>query len=288
MRRRYAWLLLGPSVALLAGLAIYPTIYLLRLSVSQQYLTKPWIPVAFVGLANLKQFFADSYLARAILVTSVFTALSLAFELVLGLALAYLLSRPLPLAGLVRPIITLPVMVMPVVAGLTWRLILNDSYGPLNRLLAVLHLPPQIWLGTKWALPSIVLVEVWQWMPFSALVFYVGLRSVPAELWEASAVDGAGKARTFFSIILPNLRWCAVTIALFRIADLFKAFDKIYVLTGGGPGTQTLTASLYVYKKAFVDFDMGYSSALAMLMLVLATIILLPLARRMKGGAQRA
>ncbi len=278
--RNTAFILIAPAVGLLGILSVYPLLYSLFLATRRYFLTKPWVDRSFVGLGNFSRLLADPYFLKAVAVLAKFALSAVTIEMAIGLALALLLVRWAKGRHLVKVLMLLPMMMVPVVAGLVWRLILNPNYGPANWFLGQLGVSGPVWLGPRLALTSVIGAEVWQWMPFSLLIFTVALGSVPKELYEEAAVDGASRLQTFLYVTLPRLRQPAAVILVFRLADAFKSFDKIFVMTGGGPGINTQTPALYNYYKGFVDFDMGYAASISFVLLITMLVMAAPLIRR--------
>jgi len=280
LKRRPHVLALAPALAALAALAVYPTVYLARLAVSD------WTPAApvpvLVGMKHLRRALLDDvFFWKSVGLTLLYTALALAAELSLGLALALLLvghPRPGPTYRgdeppgawfpLLRAALGVPMTLTPVVVGLSWRILFDPDLGPLNRLLGAVGITGPAWVADpRWALVSLVLVDVWQWTPFMVLALGAALSQVPRDLYEAAAVDGASRLTTLRHVTLPGLRRAIAAAALLRTVDLFKAFDVIFIVTEGGPGTATETLNLYVFR-VLRRFDIGYAAALGLCLLV--------------------
>ncbi|MEJ2642170.1 MAG: sugar ABC transporter permease [Desulfosarcinaceae bacterium] len=143
-----------------------------------------------------------------------------------------------------------------------------------------------MWLSPRLAFFSVVLAETWQWLPFSILLFGVGLAAIPKAYYEAAAVDGATPWLTFRRITLPNLKWVLGLVVIFKFSDAVKAFDTLFVMTGGGPGIATQTLALYLHKTGFVHFDMGHAAMLSLLLLAVTLLLIWPLLRRTAPGGQ--
>jgi multiple sugar transport system permease protein len=274
--------LLGPALILLGILSIYPLYNIINLALHRYNLARPWVPRDFLGLGNFIDFFSDDLLGQSLLVTVKFGLATVGIELLVGFAVAWLLSRQLRGSGIFRIIFLIPMMIVPVVGGLTWRLMLNTNYGVVNWLLAHLGMDPQVWLGTDWALFSIITAEVWHSMPFAILIFTVALQQIPRQYYEAAAMDGASPWLTFVKITLPNLRWAILIVAIFKLSDAIKAFDIIFTLTGGGPGITTQTLAVYIQRTAFTHSELGYAAALSFLMLVISFVLMYPLIKRLR------
>jgi multiple sugar transport system permease protein len=247
-------------------------------------LARPWVPRLFIGWNNYLKFLQDPILLKSLFVTAKFALATVSIQLVAGLLIALLLNQKVRGSHFFRVLFFVPMMTVPVAVGLAFRLILNDGYGAANWVLKILGFSPVYWLGSDLALFSVILAETWQWLPFSILIFSVALVAIPKTYYEAAAIDGASSWFTFCRITLPNLKWAIFIIAIFKLSDAIKAFDVIYIMTGGGPGISTQTLSLYLCKTGFVDFEMGYASALSFLLLAVSMFIFLPL---MHGLMQR-
>jgi len=233
-----------------------------------------YIPKSFVGLSHFVRLFQDEFFWSAMSVTFRFLAFVVLIEFFLGLFLALILSREIKGRSIIRSLFLLPMMLAPVVVGLIWRFILNDEVGILNYFFSLIHLPAQSWLGdVNTALGAIMLVDIWQWTPFMILVLLAGLQSLPDEPFEAARIDGASAWQTFKFITIPLLKPAILIALLFRTIDAYRIFDIIYVMTYGGPKTSTEPLSLYVYRNGFRHYDMGYTAALSLVMLVIIIAI---------------
>lgn len=265
-----AYLLVLPATIILGGLTLYPFGFMIYLSVHRWKASLAYIPKSFVGSSHFVRLFQDEFFWSAMSVTFRFLVVVILVEFFLGLFLALLLNRRIRGRRLIRALFLLPMMLTPVVVGLIWRFILNDEVGILNYFFSIIHLPAQAWLGdVNTALQAIMLVDVWQWTPFMILVLLAGLQSLPGEPFEAAKVDGASAWQTFRFITIPLLKPIILIALLFRTIDAYRIFDKIYVMTYGGPKTSTEPLSLYVYRNGFRHYDMGYTAALSLVMLII-------------------
>jgi multiple sugar transport system permease protein len=254
-----------------------PLAYAIWVSLTSWYLGSP-APARFVGLANYATLAGDPRVWHAAWVTFYFTGLALALELSLGLAIALYLNREFAGVGVVRTVLLLPLSVTPVAIALVWAMMFNPSLGMLNYALSLVGLPPLLWASDPLtALPSLVLVDVWQWTPMVVLLLLAGLQTIPAEILEAAALDGASGFRFVRRIQLPLIRPHLAMAAVFRVILLLKTFDLIYVITQGGPADATETLNLYTYQVGMVYFQMGYGSALAVVLLGLIMVLSLAL-----------
>lgn len=277
-------LLLLPALALVLGVFLWPLLRYGWLSLQASSVLTGLLPVPNGG-ANWQRLLADARFWQDAAQTLRFAGLSLALELLLGLALALLLHRPLPRRGLVRAVVLLPWALPTTVMALGWRWILNDPFGPLNGLLQSLGLPAYGFLSqpaTTWLFT--VLADVWKTTPFVALLLLAGLQAMPGELEEALRLEGAGPWQRLRRLTLPLLAPYLLLAALFRLAQALGVFDLIQVLTGGGPASSTESLALYAYLNAMRFLDFGYAATLMLgmfaLVLGLSTLVLLSQALR--------
>ncbi len=274
-RRRLAPILfVAPAVILLVVVNIFPFVYSLRNSFLDWEMTTP-APPRFIFLGNYGQaLFADPRFWNSALNTAILVVAGVAIELAGGTIVAWALHR----VGRIRPLLValllLPVMIAPIIAGFQWRIILNDQYGPLNWVLAQLGLPHPAWLADpNVALLAILLTDVWQWTPFMILLVLSGLQAIPNDVEEAAVTDGASAWQFFWRIAVPIILPIIVVSVLIRFMDIFKTFDFVAMLTGGGPGSRTETLSWYTYLQGFSFFNVGYAAALSYLQLIVITIV---------------
>lgn len=267
------YLFLMPTVITLVLITIYPLLFSLWMSLNNYELGVPGGLVSFAGLQNFADALRSSLFYEAFMYTIIFTFGAVGIEFVLGIGIALLLTRKFKGLGFVRTIITLPMMVTPVAAGLIWKLIFV-SFGLVNYFLRVLGLPTKIWLQDPvWSLPVCIVVDVWQWTPFMVLVFLAGLLILPSEPFEAAIIDGASRLQMFRHLTLPMLRHLILTVVLIRMMDALKAFDMIYVLTGGGPGNKTEVLSLHIYLTGLKWGHLGYAAAMSFIILIVIIVI---------------
>ncbi len=282
-QRRFAMLMGIPALIVLLILVAPILFYILKNSFYDITLTVPR-PPEFVGGANYAAVFKDTRFLNALKNTGILLVLGISIQSILGLIIALLLNRDFRFKRLAITLLAIPIMITPVVAGFNWRMIYNEHFGPLNFILNALHISE----GISWtadpsvALYSILIVDIWQWTPFVALILLAGLQSIPKQVYEASNVDGATPVQTFFRVTLPLLKPMFILVILFRTIWIFKIFDPVYILTGGGPGTSTETLSVYTYVEGFRYWRIGYTSALAVVQLMMMTVVASVFVRLMK------
>lgn len=271
-QERLAYLILLPALGTVFVIVTIPFILVLMQSISADDGT-------LVGLRNFSRALGNPLLYDALRATGVYTLIVLPTEILLGLTFALLVHRTVRRSGVRAAVYVLaivPLVVPPVAIGVVARLIYAPSYGVLNVILERLGLLHQEinWLGNPTlAMLSVASVDVWQWTPFVYLVLFSGLQTVPRESVEAAQLDGATWWTQFLYIEFSYLRPLFLLILFFRLADVLRVFDHIFILTGGGPGTTTQLLSLYMYRIEFKFFDSGQAAALAVIVLVSISIL---------------
>jgi multiple sugar transport system permease protein len=268
-----------PAVVLLVVLTLYPAINLLIMSVSSITFSHGEQHWTFTGLDNIRHLLTDWLFVVTLRNTLIFVVVSVAVELVLGFALALIVSGVPRAKGLVRTLMILPILVPPVAIGSMWKLMYNYDFGVFNQLLDLFGLDPVGWLSeTRYALASVIAVDIWHWTPFIFLILFAGVEGLPREVMEAARVDGASIWQTVCKVAIP-LMTPALTIAfLFRSIFAFKVFDEIFLLTSGGPGTATDVVSLHLFKVFFEQNNLGYGALLS-IVIILAIAAFLVTAR---------
>lgn len=259
-----------PTVLALGIVVFFPSGYLLWMSVSHWVVTQPG--VYFNGFDNFSTLFGSSEFAAAVWVTAAYLILSTILMLALAFGFALALAGPRS-SGLVRAIIVMPLVIPPVVAGFTWRFLLNGEIGFIGAfLLPMTGLKVNLLADPLGALFSIVIADVWSRTPFMFLIFLAALQSIPRDYYEAVRLDGATRFQEFRLVTLPLMKGAVAVALLFRVIDALNTFELIYVMTKGGPGRSTQTLSLLGWKTAFQGFDLGGAAALGVVMLVVTTI----------------
>jgi multiple sugar transport system permease protein len=281
----FAWLMVLPAALILFAITIYPLLYSLRISFFRYDLTAGGDPV-FIGLGNYARLLFDDPRFWSSLGKTVYLVVAgIAIQMVLGLALASLLSQLRRTRAVLTSLILIPVMMAPVVVATQGVVIYNAQYGPLNYLLNRLGLPGLVWLGDRGiALQTILLTDVWQWTPFVALIMAAGMTALPTELYEAASVDGASRWQMFTRLTLPLLQPLIIVVVLLRLMDIFKMFDYVYVLTRGGPGSATETLSYYNYLQGLQFFSFGYAAAMSFAQIIILSVVATILVRRIRKG----
>ncbi len=272
---RHYWPFLVPAGVVVFAVIVFPWLFTLYMSVQDWHLGGT---VSFAGLANYRRLLIDDRFQWAVLRTLYFTVLAVFFPVVLGIAAAACFQRNFRFRGIARTIFIMPMMATPVAVALIWTMMFHPQLGVLNYLLTSVGLPPSSWsYDSSTVIPTLVLVETWQWTPLVMLIVLGGLASLPLDPYEAAKLDGASAWDMFRHISLP-LVWPHIVVALvIRTIDALKAFDLIFVISNGGPGTSSETLNLYLYLQGFAFYDMGYASALVVVFFIIILMISLVL-----------
>ena len=280
-RRPTYWPFVVPALIVVLGVIIFPWLFTIWMSFQEW---KVGSPTAFVGLANYLRLPADPRFVESVGHTLSYTALSVLLPLVLGTFAAVVFHAKFPGRGVLRALFIMPMMATPVAIALVWTMMFHPQLGVLNYLLSLVGLPPQLWVfhpGT--VIPSLVLVETWQWTPLVMLIVLGGIAALPTEPYESAQIDGASTWQMFRYITLPLIMPFLFIAAMIRGIDALKSFDIIFAITQGGPGTASETINIYLYSVAFVYYDLGYASAIAIVffaLIVALTAVLLILRKR--------
>lgn len=266
---------LTPTMVLLLFITVFPLVWSLYLSFTDWSVIRDANTVPrWVGTANYWELLTDKRTWDRFVVTGHFVVPAVTIELLLGFGVALLLNRRFAGRGLIMTLMLIPMMLSPIVVALFWRFMMQGE-GVLNYYVTnVLGREPILWLSDRYVAPwSLVIVDVWMWTPFMMLISLAGLSAVPKYLYEAAAVDRAGAWFRFRHITLPMVAPLLLIAIIFRTMDAYKLFDQAVVLTGGGPGRFTQTASMYLYDVAFGQFNTGEGSALGYIMLIVITAL---------------
>ncbi|HEV7412746.1 MAG TPA: sugar ABC transporter permease [Casimicrobiaceae bacterium] len=274
-RRRSYLLFVAPALLVVGAVIIFPWAFTVWMSAFDW---KIGSVAHFVGFDNYTQLATNKRFLESILHTFYFTLLAVIFPLILGTIAALIFHREFPLRGMLRSIFTMPMMATPVAVALVWTMMFHPQQGVLNYLLSLVGLPPSLWVySPTWVIPSLVLVEIWHWTPLIMLIVLGGLAALPTEPYESARLDGASEWQLFRYITLPLLAPFLIVAAVIRTIDALKAFDTIYVISQGGPGTASETINLYLYLQAFAFYNVGNASAVVVVffVIILALALLL-------------
>lgn len=262
------WLAAPAAIFTLLVLA-FPFIYTIMLSFQDFDITGA---ATFGGAINYSRLVSDPEFWNSVKISVIIYVACLSLQLAAGTYMGMLLFHSQFMGGVLRSILISPFVLPPVVVGMMFLVIFDPSLGAANYILEMLGIPKQLWLASPtMVIPTVVLLDTWQWTPFIALIVLGGLQSLPQSVYEAAAIDGASRSTIFFRITLPMLAPTIMTAAVLRSVDLLRFFDIIYITTGGGPGNASNAMNIYAFRLGFEYFDLGYAAAL---MLTLTAIVL--------------
>jgi multiple sugar transport system permease protein len=272
-RRSIAGIVLTlPALAVLGATMLYPIGWTVWLSVNGAN-TALRGGVDFVGLANYARIVQIIDFRAALGQTLGIVAASFILEAVLGLAIALALHRSLAGTRVFRAVVALPLMVAPVVGALAWRFMFADGYGMIDTIAQQFGYEGPLWFANVWlARAAVVIANLWLALPFTVLVLLAGLTALPTDPIEAARVDGASSWQILTKVMLPLLRPVIAVIIVIRLADAFRVFDVVYVLTGGGPANRTDVLSTFIYRQMFTVFDFAGGAAASVLLVIITSV----------------
>lgn len=261
------WPFVIPAMVVVLAVIVFPWAYTIWMSLHEW---KVGASPTFVGFANYLRLPGDARFVESVGHTLFYTVLSVIAPLVLGTLAAVVFNNKFPLRGFIRGLFILPMMATPVAIALVWTMMFHPQLGIMNYLLSLVGLPPSLWVfHPSTVIPSLVLVETWQWTPLVMLIVLGGLSALPSEPYESAQIDGATTWQTFRYISLPMIMPFLFIAAMIRMIDAVKSFDIIFAITQGGPGSASETINLYLYSVAFVYYDVGYASAIVVVFFAL-------------------
>jgi multiple sugar transport system permease protein len=271
--RRLGYALLAPAFLLLAAVVLYPIGDLIVTSFTFNQLTQPWMGTPFVGFENYARALGDERFLEAVLHTLLYILVTVPGAVIVGLGLALLANQPFRIKWPVRLGLLLPWALPLVFSGLIFRWFFEYSQGLVNNAFLAVGLSAKPWLtDPTLAFAAICIAIIWKTSSFVALVLLAGLQTIPRSLYEAAEIDGATKPQQFFEITLPMLRPAIVVALIFRTITAIQTFDIPFAMTNGGPGNATETLAMYIHKTTIDFLDLGYGSALAVLMFIVSAI----------------
>ena len=275
-KKVFPYLFILPAIVLMVVVLIYPIMFSIHTMFYSWNYIQPGIPKTFIGFENFARACQDEVFWKSLGNTFSYSIASVSIAFILGFSLALIMNRDFFGKNVVRVAMMLPILIVPVVIALLWRLLYNGQFGLIPYIIYVLGFIPQGQTPVampNYALSSVVVVSIWQITPFFLLVLYAGLKSIQIEKYEAAKIDGANKYQEFVRITVPWLKPVITVVLLITFIDAFKVFDHIYILTGGGPGNQTEVISYYVYRQSFNLFQVGYGSAIAFIVLLVECML---------------
>jgi ABC-type sugar transport system permease subunit len=274
--RRLGYALVAPVLLLLLAVTAYPLAYNVWNSFHSVNLSEAGSAQSFVGIDNYTKMFGSSVWLSSLERTLAFTAVSIAIETVIALALALMLHRNFRGRGLLRAAILIPWAVPTVVSATLWKTMFDPRTGFVDYLLGNAGLPGAhtTWLAGIWtSWVAIFIADAWKNVPFMAIILLAGLQVIPDEVYEAARIDGAGAWQAFRRMTLPLLKPALAVALIFRTLQAFLIFDVIYIMTGGGPGVSTETLSFLNWQTFLVGTDFGYGGAISVMLVVIALAI---------------
>jgi multiple sugar transport system permease protein len=273
-RNRIGRLFLLPGVIWVLCFTLFPLLYSLYLSFTNKRLGRRNRPTEWIGTENYAEILSDNRVSEVLEMTVFIILGSVMLTVVLGTFIAWLFNHEIPGLRAFRAILTLPIFAAPIALGQLGMILFNEQSGPINHMITGLGLDPVYWFTDPWSARfAVLIVDVWQWTPFVFIIVLAAMQSVPDELYEATRLDTSSAWMIFRKITLPLISPALGTVAMLRLVETFKILDIPFTLTGGGPGVSTQTYSYYIYIEGLRSFDMGYASALAYLLVLVAIVI---------------
>ena len=261
------WPFVIPALVVISAVIVFPWVFTLWMSAHRWTLGQEQ---SFIGFENYVRLASDARFWESLWHTLVYTLLSVVAPLFLGTLAALVFDAQFPLRGFLRGVFVMPMMATPVAIALVWTMMFHPQLGVLNYLLSFIHIGPLEWIyNQSTVIPSLVLVETWQWTPLVMLIVLGGLAAVPREPYESAEIDGANAWQKFRYLTMPMIAPFLMIAVIIRSIDAVKSFDIIYAMTQGGPGTASETINIYLYNTAFAYYDIGYGSAMAVVFFII-------------------
>jgi multiple sugar transport system permease protein len=274
-QRLWRWLTLAPALVMLLALSIIPLVGLVLTSFQNIAWVEGRAVRSWAGLDHYRALFSDALFGAGLWNTGLFALGAVTGQMLLGFALALLVSKVSRARVLYRTIFILPILIPGIVIGAIWKLMLNYDFGLANQIFGLVGLGPVDWLGNgQIALLSVIMVDIWHWTPFCFLLFLAGLESLPQDVYEATKIDGANAWQELLYVTLPLMVPTIIVTFAFRLVLAFKVFDEVYLLTKGGPGTATEVISFTLYQRFFTEDKAGYGSAMSVTVIFLVCLLL--------------
>ena len=287
-RRRGSYMLFAvPAVIVILTVIVFPWAFTLFMSLHDWNVAGTR---TFIGLDNFKTLASNDRFLESIVHTFYFTVLAVVLPVIVGIGAALVFHREFPWRGVLRAVFIMPMMATPVAIALVWQMMYHPQLGVLNYLLSLIGIPPQLWATSPdTVIPALVLIEVWHWTPLVMLIVLGGLASLPTEPYESALIDGATEWQMFRHITWPLVLPFVMVAVVIRTIDALKAFDTIFVITQGGPGTASETINVYLYLQAFAFYNIGHASAVVVVffaIIVALSLLLLWMRQRAQWNMQ--
>ncbi|TKV75995.1 sugar ABC transporter permease [Rhizobium sp. AU243] len=261
------WPFVIPALIVISAVIVFPWVFTLWMSAHRWTLGQEQ---SFIGFENYIRLAGDIRFWESLWHTLIYTVLSVVAPLFLGTLAALVFDAQFPLRGFLRGVFVMPMMATPVAIALVWTMMFHPQLGVLNYLLSLIGIGPLEWIyNQSTVIPSLVLVETWQWTPLVMLIVLGGLAAVPREPYESAEIDGANAWQKFRYLTMPMIAPFLMIAVIIRSIDAVKSFDIIYAMTQGGPGTASETINIYLYNTAFSYYDIGYGSAMAVVFFII-------------------
>jgi multiple sugar transport system permease protein len=272
----------GPAVVLLVALNVVPFAYAFYMSFYNWSLAKPG-PPNFLGWYNYEDLLVDERFQNSLVVTAQFVVLAVGIELVLGTALAFLFATKVRAMATLRKLAVAPVLVTPLVAGLVWFFMFNETYGTITWFAYALGMGRIPFFSDDFiALFCVVIADVWQWTPLVMLIMFAALQAIPEYVYEAGRMDGLSERQLLWHVVLPLLKPAFLVVLILRVTDSVRNLELVYMMTRGGPGGATETLPWYIYTTGFVNQDLGAAAAMSVVMVILVTVLSQLLVRQLR------
>ncbi|WP_223568109.1 carbohydrate ABC transporter permease [Agrobacterium tumefaciens] len=261
------WPFVIPALVVISAVIVFPWVFTLWMSAHRWTLGQEQ---SFIGFENYIRLASDGRFWESLWHTLIYTVLSVVAPLFLGTLAALVFDAQFPQRGFLRGVFVMPMIATPVAIALVWTMMFHPQLGVLNYLLSFIGIGPLEWIyNQSTVIPSLVLVETWQWTPLVMLIVLGGLAAVPREPYESAEIDGANAWQKFRYLTMPMIAPFLMIAVIIRSIDAVKSFDIIYAMTQGGPGTASETINIYLYNTAFAYYDIGYGSAMAVVFFII-------------------
>ena len=269
-----AYLFVTPVLILVGIIFIYPTLFNIYISLHEWNWSTPLdIPKPFIGLQNYLLLINSSRFLNSLKISVLLVIFAVSVEYVLGLGLALVLNKQFKGRSFFRALFIIPMMLAPIVIAIQWRYLISGSFGILPYFIGFLGFESPLFLSEpRWGLPILILVDSWIFIPFVALILLAGLQQIPEDVYDAAKVDGGSAFDQFRYITLPYLKAATALVLLLRAGEVFRAFDLVFILTGGGPIRVTEVMGIFLYKTAFVQGDLGLAAALGLIIALIGML----------------
>ena len=280
--KHFKWVMTIPIILFILLMIAYPLLYTLDLSFHSSSMSAVTAP-KWVGLKNYTKLFNSSKFYSACEITLLYTAITVFFQTLIGLAIAVFINRKFRMTSLARTIFLLPVVATPVSVAYVWKMMYDPVLGIFNEIVKAFGNNPIAFVGdAATALYSVAVIEIWEYFPVVMLICLGGLSNISADIYEAAEIDGASRWQMFGKITMPLLSPTLLSAITLRLIDAMKAFDVIYTITQGGPSSSTTTLNVLIYKQAFENFRFGEASAtvLVFFAILVAVVVLFNMLRK--------